>query len=458
MNSIDCINPFTNKVAANYSLESDIPKKVKLAHDAFLHWKKFPVVKRAEILKQCLNYFEQHREQIANDITEQMGKPLSQSNGEINALFERAHFLINAASESLQDDILPQKTGFNRKIVHEPLGVVLVLAAWNYPLLIAINGVLAALLSGNSVLLKHSSNTPAIGQHFQNAFGNIEECPDLLQNLILDHQQTSGLITGGGINHVIFTGSATGGKNIYSSVSKTFIDCQLELGGKDGAYIAEDADLDHAAQSIVDGSMYNAGQSCCGIERVYVHRDIYEPFVEKCSVLLQRYILGDPKKPDTDMGPLVNANAAIEMEKQIADAVEKGAKVICGGKRKLVDKAVFFEPTLLVNVDHTMLVMREENFGPILPIMKVDHADQAIDLINDSDYGLTAAVFTKDETKASQWSERLEAGTIFMNRCDYLDPALPWTGYKNSGKGSGLSKYCFHSLTRLKSIHFKNIL
>lgn len=458
MNSIESINPFTNQVIAKYSLESHITKQVELARDAFVIWKKFSVEKRVEYLKICLNYFEENRTQVANDVTEQMGKPLSQSNSEIDGFFERADFLIRAAVESLREDVLPEKPGFHRRITREPLGVVFVVAAWNYPLLIAINGVLAALLSGNSVLLKHSSNTLRVGQHFQNAFGNIEGCPHLLQNLILDHQQTAHLITREKIDHVIFTGSVEGGRKIYESVSKTFMDCQLELGGKDGAYIAPDADLEHAAESIVDGSMYNAGQSCCGIERVYVHKNIYASFVKKCSDLIKGYTLGDPKSANTTMGPLVNAKAAIEMEAQISDAVEKGATVVLGGKRKLINKAVFFEPTLLVDVDHSMLVMQEENFGPILPIMRVDDADQAIGLMNDSDYGLTAAVFTKDEEKAGQWSEKLEAGTIFMNRCDYLDPALPWTGYKNSGKGSALSKYCFHALTKFKSIHFRNKL
>lgn len=458
MSTIKSINPFTNQIMAEYSLETDVSKKVSLARESFSLWKKFSLEKRIELLKNAIQYFEINRQQIANDITEQMGKPLSQANGEIDGFFERANFLFDTAREALQEDVLPEKKGFHRKIIHEPLGVVFVVAAWNYPLLIALNGVLAALLSGNSVLLKHSSNTLAIGQHFQNAFGKIKDCHDLLQNLILSHQQTADLITKEKIDHVIFTGSVGGGRKIYESVGKTFMDCQLELGGKDGAYIAADADVDHAAESMVDGSMYNAGQSCCGIERVYVHKDIYDNFVEKCTTIINGYTLGDPKNESTNMGPLSSAKAAEEMDMQIADALKKGAKIISGGKQQKIDEAVFFEPTLLVDVDHSMEVMREENFGPILPIMKVDDAEQAIALINDSEYGLTAAVFTKDETKAQEWSEQLEAGTIFMNRCDYLDPALAWTGYKNSGKGSGLSKYCFHSLTKLKSIHFKNEL
>jgi acyl-CoA reductase-like NAD-dependent aldehyde dehydrogenase len=458
MTSIESINPYTNKFIGAYPLEKNISEKVSLALAAFSIWKRFTVEHRTKLLKNCLNYFEENRAAIASDITEQMGKPLSQANNEINGFFERANFLISAAAESLKDDILPEKSGFHRRIQHEPLGIVFVIAAWNYPLLIAVNGVLVALLSGNSVLLKHSSNTPKVGQHFQNAFGYLKECPDLLQNLILDHAQTAQLITSERIGHVIFTGSVNGGKKIYESVSQTFMNCQLELGGKDGAYVAPDADVAHAAETIVDGCMYNAGQSCCGIERVYVHQDIYDTFVKKCSELIRGYILGDPKNPLTTMGPLVNAQAATEMETQIADALKKGAKVLLGGEKRLIGEAVFFEPTLLVDVDHSMRVMQEENFGPILPIMKVRDADQAIMLMNDSEYGLTAALFTKDEEKALAWSQKIEAGTIYLNRCDYLDPALPWTGYKKSGKGSALSKYCFHGLTKLKSIHFRNKL
>ncbi|PCJ59725.1 MAG: aldehyde dehydrogenase [Planctomycetota bacterium] len=455
MTTIKSVNPFTNQIVSEYSLETNVANKVAVARESFICWKNFSASKRVECLKDAINYFEINRHQIAKDITEQMGKPLSQANGEIDSFFERANFLFETACEALKDDVLPEKKGINRRIIHEPLGVVFVVAAWNYPLLIAINGVLAALLSGNSVLLKHSSNTLAIGQHFQNAFGEIKECQHLLQNLVLSHQQTDQLITEEKIDHVIFTGSVGGGRKIYESVSKTFMDCQLELGGKDGAYIAADADLDHAAGSMVDGSMYNAGQSCCGIERVYVHEDIYDDFVEKCATLINAYTLGDPKNEATTMGPLSSPQATTEMEEQIADALEKGAKIVTGGKQSKIGEAVFFEPTLLVDVNHSMEVMQEENFGPILPIMKVTDADQAIALINDNQYGLTAAVFTKDEAKAQGWANQLEAGTIFMNRCDYLDPALAWTGYKNSGKGSGLSKYCFHSLTKLKSIHFR---
>lgn len=457
MSFIEALDPFRNQVIAKYNLESNLPSKIQASREAFQTWKNITLENRISLLKNALQYFEINRKQIAKDITEQMGKPLTQANNEINGFFERANYLLTAAPESLKDDILPEKAGFFRKHVHEPHGIVFVIAAWNYPLLIAVNGVLAALLSGNTVLLKHSSNTIAIGKHFENAFGTIKECKNILQHLILNHEQTSHIITSNQVDHVIFTGSVGGGRKIYESVSKTFIDCQLELGGKDAAYIDANANLEHAAECVVDGAMYNAGQSCCGIERVYVHQNVYEQFLEKCTVLVAKYKLGDPKDATTDMGPLASAKAVNEMDSQIADCVKKGAIIILGGKRKIINQGLFFEPTLIANVDHTMLLMKEENFGPILPIMKVKDANQAIELMNDSDYGLTAAIFTKNEAQALEWCKHIEAGTVFMNRCDYLDPELAWTGYKNSGKGSGLSKYCFHSLTKLKSIHFRKL-
>lgn len=455
MNYIETVNPFSQEVIEKHHLELNPSHKVAKSRKVFNKWKGISVEQRIKILKKALEYFEIHKEQVARDITQQMGKPLSQALGEVNGLFERSDFLMKAAPAALKSDEITKKEGFERTIRHEPLGIVFVVAAWNYPLLIAINGVMASLLSGNSVLLKHSSNTLSIGSHFEKAFGNIEGYEGLLQSLVLSHSQTQSLIESQTLDHVIFTGSVGGGNKIYQSVSQGFMDCQLELGGKDGAYIAKDANVEQAAVSMVEGAMYNAGQSCCGIERVYAHQNNYEELVRLCLKEIDRFVLGDPMLESTTMGPLSSPNAAFEMQIQIEDALSKGAKVLRGGKVKKIGEAVFFEPTLLVDVDHSMRVMQEENFGPILPIMKVDQDAEALRLMNGTNFGLTAVIFSQDKENAYQWSEVLQAGTIFLNRCDYLDPELAWTGYKNSGKGSGLSKHCFSGVTQLKSIHFK---
>ena len=402
-----------------------------------------------------LKYFEVNSEEIARDISEQMGRPLHQARGEIKGFFERANFLCGVAKETLAPDELRDKDGFQRSIAHVPLGTVFVISAWNYPLLITVNSVVPALLAGNAVLLKHSSLTPKIGAHFHKAFFQLGDYEGLFQNVIVDHKTTGEIIEKSRVNHVVFTGSVSGGKKILEHTSKRFMQPALELGGKDAAYVHSDADLNYAVNSIVDGAMFNSGQSCCGIERVYVHEKHYDAFIEKAAELVKSYKLGDPKDEKIDLGPLANPKAANFMQTQVDEAVERGAKILAGGKTVKIEKATFFEPTLVCDVDHRMEIMKEENFGPILPVMKVSDENQALQLINESDYGLTCALFTSDVKLAALMSEDIDTGTVFMNRCDYLDPALPWTGVKNSGCGSALSKYGFHAVTRKKSLHFK---
>ncbi len=450
-------NPFTQQDICQYIMDenSDIEHKISLAREAFQQWKRLPIQNRVTHLKQALDYFEQHRDEIAINITQEMGKPLIQSHHEINTFMERAYFLCETAEAALQPQILPNKPGFHRQIVHEPLGVVFIMAAWNYPLLVAINGVMTALLAGNTVILKHSSLTPSIGQHFEKAFANLADICPVLQHIIVDHKTATRLIEQGGIDHIIFTGSVHTGRQIYAKTAHRILDCQLELGGKDAAYVAEDADLSATVASIVDGVVYNAGQSCCGIERVYVHASHYQAFIDEAKKILTNYKLGDPKQTETQLGPLAKSKSSELLSQHITDAIDKGAELICGGHARTIGHAIFFEPTLLSNVNHQMLVMQEENFGPILPVMSVDNDAQALKLIDDSSYGLTAAIYTIDKQRAIDFSQQVNAGTVFMNRCDYLDPALPWTGVKNSGKGSSLSTYGFHQLTRRKSMHFK---
>jgi acyl-CoA reductase-like NAD-dependent aldehyde dehydrogenase len=451
------VNPYTLEVAGEYPLETfgQIRQRVTLAQQTTQSWKKVSVTQRIRWLREGLAYFETHRSEIARDITAQMGKPLRQSENEINGFFERFEYLIGIAAEVLAPDILPPKPGFLRRIEHCPLGVILIIAPWNYPLLTAVNGVATALLAGNTVLLKHSAKTAAIGDHFAKAFGRLGPHENVLQSFFAEHADIERAISECDINHVVFTGSVAGGRRVQQSAAHRFIDCNLELGGKDAAYVAADADVAAAAADLVDGAMYNAGQSCCGVERVYVHRNVYAAFVEQCRVLAEAYVLGDPMDAKTTMGPLASATAAHAMTQQIEAAVKSGAQVLTGGKVRHIGSSVFFEPTLLVHADNAMAVVREENFGPILPIVQVDDDEQALGWVNDSPYGLTSAIYTQDVDSANRFAAEADTGTVFMNRCDYLDPALPWTGIRDSGRGTSLSKYGFYSLTRRKAIHFR---
>ncbi|MBT4791410.1 MAG: aldehyde dehydrogenase family protein [Halobacteriovoraceae bacterium] len=457
MSHLICNNPFTGDEVAQFELSSleAATEKINDLCNSQKSWHQESLEMRIELVSTALTYFKTQQEQIALDICEQMGRPLHQCSGEINGMLERANYLCSIASKTLADDVFTDQAGFKRSIQHVPLGVIFVISAWNYPLLITINSIIPALLAGNSVLLKHSSITPKIGEHFERAFSELGQYKDLLKHVIISHHVTGQIIETQKIDHVIFTGSVNGGKQILSHTAKRFMMPGLELGGKDATYVHHDAKLDYAVESIVDGAMFNSGQSCCGIERAYVHEDIYDEFLEKALKLISTYNLGDPKNPATSLGPLATNKAAEFMLNQVADAKNHGAHVLAGGKIQSINKGMFFEATLIANTNHDMQVMREENFGPILPVMKVKDLDEAINFVNDSEYGLTSSVFTTNEKTATLFAQQAESGTVFMNRCDYLDPALPWTGIKNSGCGSSLSKYGFFHVTRRKSINFK---
>ena len=457
------VDPFTLEAAGEYPVADFAALKavVARARAAAVQWRLVPVAQRVEYLRAGLQWFEANRAAIAMEITRSMGKPIQQSENELKGFFERAHWLANAAEEALAPDLLPTKAGFIRRIEHAPLGVVLIIAPWNYPLLTAVNGVAAALLSGNAVILKHSSLTPGVGEHFAKAFGTMGPIGDILQAVVAGHQDIGKVIENCDIDHVVFTGSVEGGLSVQrqlanrSGVANRFIDSALELGGKDGAYVAADADVEKAAADLVDGAMYNAGQSCCGIERVYVHKDLYQDFLGRCEALVAGYVLGNPAQHGTSMGPLSTAKSAEGMLKQVQLAHSQGARIITGGNTRLVGKGTFFEPTLITGADHRMEVMREENFGPILPVVPVRDDEEAARLVNDSPYGLTSAIYTRDPERAERFAAAADTGTVFMNRCDYLDPALPWTGVRDSGRGTSLSKYGFLSMTRRKAIHFR---
>ncbi|MCC6124707.1 MAG: aldehyde dehydrogenase family protein [Pirellulales bacterium] len=451
------INPFNQEIvcALPYADDAKISLSLDRAEKAFARWCALPVAKRMDVVREGLNRLRTRAEDVARDVTLQMGKPLAQSQSEFRGMLDRAEYMISIAEQSLAADILPPKAGFTRRIDHAPLGVVFNIAAWNYPLFIPINVIVPALLAGNTVLLKHSAKTPLCGKHFEEAFGDLE-IPHLVTNLILTHEQTDRVIADRRVGYVAFTGSVEGGRRIYRRAAERLIDAGLELGGNDPAYVAEDADLDFTVENVVDGACYNAGQSCCAVERVYVHRSLYDRFMAKALELLKQYRLGDPFDPQTSMGPLAAADALETLREQTEDAVRRGAQLLLGGKRLPGTRGNFFEPTLLANVPQDAVVMQEESFGPLVPVLAVADDDEAVARMNDTRYGLTASVWTRDAGRAERFGRDVQAGTIYRNRCDFLDPALPWTGYYDSGLGSTLSRYGFFHLTRRKSIHFRD--
>ena len=375
--------------------------------------------------------------------------------GELRGFAERARYMIEIAEAALAPLDPGPRQGFKRWIAREPLGLVLTIAPWNYPYLTAVNSVIPALMAGNAVLLKHSAQTLLVGERFQRAFDGLPK--GLFQNLVLTHEQTAALIASRAVDQVNFTGSVAGGRAIETAAAGRFLGVGLELGGKDPAYVRADADLAYAIETIVDGAFFNSGQSCCGIERIYVDARVYDAFVEGAVALTRQYVLGDPLDEATTLGPMVRAEAAGFVRGQIAQAERAGARALIDPKSFARDAAgtPYIAPQIVVDVTHDMSLMRDESFGPVVGIMKVDSDAQAVRLMNDSPYGLTAALFSRDIEAAEVIGREIETGTVFLNRCDYLDPALAWNGVKDSGRGATLSRVGYETLTRPKSFHFK---
>jgi acyl-CoA reductase-like NAD-dependent aldehyde dehydrogenase len=453
------ITPIDNSVYVErpYATSQEIAATLRTAAEAQRAWKSVPVAARAKLVSKAVDIFLTHRDAIAEEITRQMGRPISQSPGEMRGFEERARYMIEIAPEALADIEAADKPGFTRFIHREPLGIVFIVAPWNYPYLTSVNGVVPALMAGNAVVLKHSAQTPLCAERFQEAFDAAGLPKGLFQHLVLTHEDTAKVIAAPEVAYVNFTGSVAGGHAVQQAALGKFMGLGLELGGKDPAYVRADAKLDHAIENLVDGAMFNSGQSCCAIERIYVHEDLYDKFVEGFADLTRRYKLGNPLDKETNLGPMVRTAAAEMVRGQIGEAVRLGAKPLIDAKSFAADKpgTPYLAPQVLVNVDHKMAVMSEESFGPVIGIMKVKSDDEAIRLMNDSKYGLTAALWTMDENAAKRIGHAIETGTVYMNRCDYLDPALAWVGVKHSGRGATLSRVGYEMLTRPKSFHLR---
>ena len=453
---LELINPATGKQIRklSYHCLEEIESRLASAGKVQQRWKHTTLAHRIKVVEGAMDYFRKNADTIAQDITLQMGKPISQSQNEVQGMLYRAKSMCEFAEDALKDILLPEVRGFKRFIRREPLGVVLDIAAWNYPLLIAINVIVPAVLSGNAVAIKHSSLTPLCALHFENAF-KISDAPEgLVLAMILDHLTTEIIIESGSIDHVAFTGSVSGGRNINQSAKNTFTGVGLELGGKDPAYVRKDADLESAIPGIMDGVFYNGGQSCCAVERIYVHHTLLESFVEGAIKLLNKLNIGDPLNVATDIGPLAQSSGVFTVHTQLEDAKQKGANITYY-PRSIPKSENFILPAILTNVNHSMDIMMKETFGPIVGIMGVKSDEEATALMNDSQYGLTASVWTNDPEKAIEIGSHIETGTFFMNRCDFLDPSLPWVGVKDSGRGCTLSILGIQQLTRPKSYHLK---
>ena len=445
-------------VERNYANLDNIEESLNKSKKAFEIWKNTKLSERKKIISKFVENFLKNYKEIENELCMQMGRPISQCSGEMRGFKERALYMIDNAERALENVISKKDKEFDNYIVKEPLGTIMIIAPWNYPYNTSVNSIVPGLLSGNCIILKHSSQTPLCAEQIYKAFKDTGIPDGVFQFLHLDHDSTSKIISDKRIDHVLFTGSGSGGRQVKKAIGERFINAGLELGGKDPAYVRKDCNLQHSVENIADGAFYNSGQSCCGIERIYVDNEVYDEFVERMKNFTEKYILDDPLNPKTNLGPVVKKSSANFIKEQIKKAISSGAKNIINDSNFTIskDNNCYVAPSVLINVDHSMPFMMEETFGPTVGIMKVNNEKEAANLMNDSPYGLTASVWTKDKNFAEVFGKKIETGTFFMNRCDYLDPGLAWTGVKDTGTGVTLSVLGFDHLTRAKSYHLRS--
>ncbi len=453
---IRCISPIDGSVYAERpALTLDAAQTAAArARAAQKGWAARPLADRIALVLKAVEHVGAMNDVIVPELAHQMGRPVRYG-GEFKGFNERSQYMAGIAEAALAPIVLEDSAAFRRHIAREAHGVVLVIAPWNYPYMTAINTVAPALIAGNTVVLKHASQTLMVGERMAQAFHAAGIPTDVFQNIVLDHDTTSALIAGRAFDFVNFTGSVAGGRAIERAAAGSFTGLGLELGGKDPGYVMEDADLDAAVDTLMDAAMFNSGQCCCGIERIYVHDSLFDAFVEKSVALVSGYKLGNPLEADTTLGPMAQVRFADLVRAQTAAAVAAGAKALIDPALFPQDGGAYLMPQILIDVDHSMRVMREESFGPVVGIMPVKDDTEALRLMNDSDYGLTASLWTADAERAERLGAQIETGTVFLNRADYLDPGLCWTGCKDTGRGGGLSVIGYHNLTRPKSYHLR---
>lgn len=459
-NTFQTVSPVDNSIYYKGVLAdgNKIEETLATAQKTNEAWKNTTISERTIICQKVVEYFLNNADEVGEELSWQMGRPIRYTPFEITKGFkERAEYMIGIAESSLKDIEVTQMEGFKRYIKREPLGTVFILAPWNYPYLTSVNAIIPAIMAGNTVILKHSDQTPRCAERYAAAFEYANAPKGVFQYLHLNHTQVADVIQDNRISFVAFTGSVKGGYAVQQAASQRFINTGMELGGKDPAYVCKDANFESAVENLVDGAFFNSGQSCCGIERIYVDKAAYNSFVDAFVSLTKQYQLGNPLLSETTLGPMVRTTAANFARHQIEHAIQKGAKSLVETKHFPAHdiESPYMAPQVLVNVNHEMGLMTEESFAPVVGIMPVQNEDEAVRLMNDSQYGLTASIWTSDVEKAIRIGDKIDTGTFFMNRCDYLDPALAWTGVKNSGKGCTLSTIGYEMLTRPKSFHLR---
>lgn len=461
METIKITSPVDGSVFAERPVAADaaIGAAVDRARAAQAEWARVPISERGTYLLAFLEALLAANDEIVPELAWQMGRPVRYG-GEKGGVEERTRYMVDLAESALADRPAPdERTGFRRYLRRDPLGVVFVIAPWNYPYLTAVNTIVPALMAGNAVILKHAAQTLLVGERFQSAFDKAGLPKGLFQNLVMSHSQTERLLGSGTVDHCNFTGSVGGGRAIEKAAAGTFMTLGLELGGKDPAYVLPDVKLDHAIANLAEGAFFNTGQCCCGIERIYVHEEVYDDFVEGFIAESRNWTLGNPTDSGTVMGPMAQARFADFIREQKAEALRKGATAHLNVKDdRDAAGSPYLPAEVLTGVNHQMSVMREESFGPIVGIMKVRDDEEAIQLMNDSPYGLTASIWTRDTDRAAAIGDRVETGLVFMNRCDYVDPGLVWTGVKDTGKGGAMGLVGYDNLTRPKGFHLREAI
>ena len=458
---LKCISPVDGSVFAQRPIASDseIAQVVSAARKAQAEWRQVSIRERERYCSAVVDAMISMKDEIVPELAWQMGRPVRFGGGELRGFEERARYMISIAEEALADVVPPPETGLTRYIRREPVGLVFVIAPWNYPYLTAVNSVIPALMAGNAVFLKHASQTMLVGERFQTACLRAGLPEGLFCNLVLSHEQTARILEEGLVDRVNFTGSVASGRTVQQSAAATFGGIGLELGGKDPAYVRADADIEYTASQLVDGAFFNSGQSCCGVERIYADMRVYEEFLDAFVARARGFVLGDPLVEETTLGPMVSSAAADFVRQQIRDAVAAGARALIDPREfeREAPGSAYMAPQVVVDVDHSMSIMRDESFGPVVGIMSVSDDEQTIRLMNDSPFGLTASIWTNDLDAAETIGRQIETGTVYMNRCDYLDPALAWTGVKNTGRGATLSRVGYENMTRPKSFYLRRI-
>ncbi len=456
------ITPIDNSVYLErpLSTQNEIDNVIENSKKSFQSWKSTSIDDRIKIINKFIDNLIALKPEVSKEICWQIGRPISQCGNELRGFEERSRHMVEIAKESLRDIPATKNDEFDNYIYKSPLGVIFVMAPWNYPIITATNTIVPALLAGNTIVIKHSSQTPRCAELISQAFDNTGLPEGVFQFVHTDHQACEKIISDPRIAHVVFTGSVRGGQEVKKYIGTRFINVGLELGGKDPAYVRSDADLNHAIENLVDGAMFNSGQSCCGIERIYVDQSIYKDFIDGFKTITEQYKLGDPSQEDTNLGPVVRLSAANFIRSQISEAEKQGAKRLIDESKFSIakDDNCYIAPQVMIDVDHSMRFMMEETFGPAVGIMPVKDHQEAKKLMNDSPYGLTASIWTKDTEFAKDFGREIETGTFFMNRCDYLDPALAWTGVKDTGVGCSLSVLAFDQFTRPQSFHMRKVV